>query len=215
MAGLGFKDFQVGEVLTSTAVDGYLMQQSVMRFADSAARGSALGTAVGTAVPLAEGMVSYLDDSDRIEVYDGSNWRSVGSILQVVEASYSTLVTITLGTYTDTGLSASITPTLSTSKILAICSMAAEIDAGSASSYDCQAAITRGSTQIREFRVTAASFGGSLASTHVTTVLDSPATTSAVTYKAQARLVATGSSRSWRAQDNSATSTMTLLEVAG
>ena len=75
MAGLGFKDFQVGEVLTSSDVDGYLMQQSVMRFADSAARGSALGTATGTGVPLAEGMVVYLDDVDRLEMFDGTEWR--------------------------------------------------------------------------------------------------------------------------------------------
>ena len=78
MAGLGFKDFQVGEVLTSSDVDGYLMQQSVMRFADSAARGSALGTAPGTAVALTEGMVTYLDDSNTIELFDGTAWRGVG-----------------------------------------------------------------------------------------------------------------------------------------
>jgi hypothetical protein len=47
VAGQGFKDFAVGEVLTSSDVDGFLMQQSVMRFADDGARGSALGTAVG------------------------------------------------------------------------------------------------------------------------------------------------------------------------
>jgi hypothetical protein len=63
VAGQGFKDFVVGEVLTSSDVDGFLMQQSVMRFADDGARGSALGTAVGTGV-LAEGMVAYLDDVD-------------------------------------------------------------------------------------------------------------------------------------------------------
>ena len=184
-----------------------------MRFADSSARGSALGTAVGTAVPLAEGMVSWLDDSDRIEVYDGTSWRSVGSILQVVEANYSTLVSITSTSYTDTGLSASITPTLSSSKVLVLCAMAAEVDAGANNSYDFTAAITRDSTQVREWRVTAASFGGSLASTYVNTVLDSPATTSSVTYKGQVKSNASG--RTWRAQDNSATSTITLLEVAG
>lgn len=79
MAGLGFKDFQVGEVLTSSDVDGYLMQQTVMRFADSGARGSALGTASGTGVALAEGMVSYLDDLNSVEVYDGSDWVNVAA----------------------------------------------------------------------------------------------------------------------------------------
>jgi hypothetical protein len=41
----------------------YLMDQSVMNFADSTARGSALGTAVS------EGMVSYLNNTDNLEVY--------------------------------------------------------------------------------------------------------------------------------------------------
>jgi len=93
VAGLGFKDFQVGEVLTSSDVDGYLMSQAVMRFADSTARGSALGTAPGTAVALAEGMVSYLDDTNSLEVYTGSQWASVGGF------SASTAVTATDATW--------------------------------------------------------------------------------------------------------------------
>lgn len=79
MAGAGFKDFTIGEVLTSSDVDQYLMQQTVMRFASSAARGSALGTAVGAGTALAEGMVTYLDDADRVELFDGTTWKLVGT----------------------------------------------------------------------------------------------------------------------------------------
>ena len=114
MAGLGFKDFTVGEVLTSADVDGYLMQQTVMRFADSGARGSALGTATGTAVPLAEGMVSYLDDQNRIEVYDGTGWRASGSILQVATAANTTSTSLT-GSFADISISVTITPVSTTS----------------------------------------------------------------------------------------------------
>jgi hypothetical protein len=241
MAGAGFKDFTVGEVLTSADVDTYLMQQSVMRFADSAARGSALGTAVGAGTALAEGMMAYLDDIDEVQFFDGSAWARVGlpigtavpssgqvlvfdggsstwvprsgSVLQVVEATTSSLVTITSTGFTDTGLSATITPLYSSSKILAIASMAAELDAGTASSFDCEAAITRDSTQVREFRV-AMGIDATLMSTFTSSVLDSPATTSAVTYKGQARLVSSGSSRSWRAQDNQSTSAIVLMEIA-
>jgi formate dehydrogenase assembly factor FdhD len=71
MAGLGRKTFAQEEILRAADVNGYLMDQSVMRFADSGARGSAIGTAVS------EGMVSYLDDVNAIEVYDGSAWVSV------------------------------------------------------------------------------------------------------------------------------------------
>lgn len=70
MAGAGYKQFAVGEVLTASDTNTYLMDQSVMVFASDAARGSAIGTAT-------EGMVSYLTDTDVVEVYDGSAWVSV------------------------------------------------------------------------------------------------------------------------------------------
>ena len=93
MAGLGFKDFTVGQVLTSAEVDGYLMQQTVMKFADSSARTTALSGV------LAEGMFSYLADTDAFEYYNGSAWVSVsnpGDITAIV-------------TGTDSGLSGGIT----------------------------------------------------------------------------------------------------------
>jgi hypothetical protein len=71
MAGLGYKVFTAGEVLTAANVNGYLMEQSVMVFAGTAARGSALGTAV------AEGMVAYLSDTNTLQYYDGSAWQNV------------------------------------------------------------------------------------------------------------------------------------------
>jgi hypothetical protein len=73
MAGLGRKTFIATEVLTAANVNGYLMDQSVMKFASSAARSSAIGTAVS------EGMVSYLDDTNTLEVYNGSSWGAVSS----------------------------------------------------------------------------------------------------------------------------------------
>lgn len=67
MAGAGFKTFSVGEVLTATNVNTYLMQQTVMVFATAAARTSAI------AAP-SEGMVTYLSDSNSLWYYDGTNW---------------------------------------------------------------------------------------------------------------------------------------------
>jgi hypothetical protein len=64
----GFNDFTAGQVLTAAQVDDYLMRQMVMRFADSAARTTALSGV------LVEGMVSYLKDTNVVEVYDGSSW---------------------------------------------------------------------------------------------------------------------------------------------
>jgi hypothetical protein len=71
MAGAGFRTFAVGEVLTATNVNTYLMQQAVMVFATSAARSSALSTNVS------EGMVSYLTDSNSLWYYNGTAWTEI------------------------------------------------------------------------------------------------------------------------------------------
>ena len=57
MAGLGFKTFTAGDVLTAAQVQGYLQDQAVMKFSSSAARTSALASP-------SQGMVSYLTDSN-------------------------------------------------------------------------------------------------------------------------------------------------------
>lgn len=71
MAGSGYKVFAAGEVLTASNVNSYLMDQAVMVFAGTAARGSALGTVAS------EGMVSYLSDNNILEVFYGNVWHSV------------------------------------------------------------------------------------------------------------------------------------------
>jgi hypothetical protein len=73
MAGAGYKLFNTGDVLTAAQVNTYLQEQAVMRFANSTARTTALSGV------LAEGMVSYLDDTNAVEVYNGSAWVSIGS----------------------------------------------------------------------------------------------------------------------------------------
>jgi hypothetical protein len=56
MAGLGYKLFAAGEVLTAANLQGYAVDQSTMVFASSAARTSALSAP-------SQGMVSWLNDS--------------------------------------------------------------------------------------------------------------------------------------------------------
>jgi len=94
MAGLGRRTFAPGEVLTASNVMNYLQDQAVMNFADDGARGSAIGTAVS------EGMVSYLADSDVIEVYDGTVWQQV---YPVPDSGWGTL-TLTAGGWTAVSL---------------------------------------------------------------------------------------------------------------
>jgi len=70
MAGLGYKDFTAGAVLTAAQVDGYLMEQAVMNFAGTAARGSALSSVQ------AAGMMAHVGGGT-VTVYDGSAWQQV------------------------------------------------------------------------------------------------------------------------------------------
>jgi hypothetical protein len=90
MAGAGYKLFATGDVLTAAQVNTFLMQQTVMVFASSAARTTALSGV------LAEGMVSYLQDTNSLEVYDGSAW--VGATGDITALTAGTGISISSAT---------------------------------------------------------------------------------------------------------------------
>lgn len=110
MAGQGYKVWAAGDVLAASDVMGYLMEQSVMVFASSSARGSAIGTAT-------EGMISYLKDTNALEYFDSSTWRTVGVDSTVagsaivfgstaVSAAYTAVAGLDNGTIIVTGTAA-------------------------------------------------------------------------------------------------------------
>jgi hypothetical protein len=68
-AGLGFKDFVTGEVLTAADVDGYLMQ-GVWVFASATARDAAVTSPQ-------EGNFAYLKDTNVTTYYTGSAWANL------------------------------------------------------------------------------------------------------------------------------------------
>ena len=70
MAGAGFKTFAVGEYLTATNVNTYLMQQTVMVFADASARSTAISSP-------SEGMITYLTGDNSLSFYNGSAWEPI------------------------------------------------------------------------------------------------------------------------------------------
>lgn len=76
----GYREFQTGEVLTAANVNSFLMNQSVMVFADSAARDTALGTAIAGGNALVEGMLTYNVDASALQVYDGTEWTGVAPV---------------------------------------------------------------------------------------------------------------------------------------
>lgn len=65
-AGLGFKTFTTGEVLSAGDVNGYLMQ-GVLVFADATARDAAITSPQ-------EGQYAYLKDTNQTVYYTGSAW---------------------------------------------------------------------------------------------------------------------------------------------
>jgi hypothetical protein len=183
------KVFTAGEVLAAADVNSFLMDQTVMSFAGTAARGSAIASPV-------EGMVSFLEDSNVLSIYDGANWKTslgaIGGVVQVVSTSKTDTFTLNSATYSDiTGYSATITPKSASNKILVICQLVAAADSG----VDNGAArLVRDSTAINVGDAAGvriqATFGldsGAFGVPNHVSFLDSPNTTSAVTYKIQIR----------------------------
>ena len=287
-AGLGFKTFNTGDVLTAADTNGYLMQ-GVWVFANAAARTSAVTSPQ-------EGNVSFLKDTNSLEIYDGAAWVAYGSgditevqagtgisvasgtgpvpvvtntvataydakgdlivgtgadtfakltvgtnghtlvadsststglkwaaaaaggkLLQVVSATTTTSTTITTTTLTDTTLTATITPTLNTSKVLVMAQQHIYFYRA-ASNAGAKGRLLRDSTTLLDYPTD--SFGfiegtGSMSNMQIHTLvyLDSPATTSSTTYKMQAAAFVTTNSGTVVCQYSSVPSTITLLEI--
>jgi hypothetical protein len=133
-----------------------------------------------------------------------------GSVLQVVNATYGTATTSSSASYSDTGLTASITPTSSSSKILVIVSQSG-LNTGSANN-GINVKLVRGGTDLIVFAVAYNFSGGGAICGASASYLDSPATTSSTTYKTQqARFSGAGAIST---QANSDVSTITLMEIA-
>lgn len=137
-----------------------------------------------------------------------------GKVLQVVNATYNTAVSSSSATYAATGLTATITPTSSTSKILVLVNQNGLKKDATASNTFLQLRLKRGSTVISTFEDTATFTNSSLENRiggSGLNYLDSPATTSATTYSTE---FANGAGSGFvKVQEVAAMSTITLLEI--
>jgi len=136
-----------------------------------------------------------------------------GNILQVVNVTYNTSASNSTSTYADTGLTASITPTSATSKVLVVVNQAG-LGKSTGNAYIC-IKLMRSSTDLILFEGEAgynnSSSPNSVGSASCT-YLDSPATTASVTYKTQFRSI--NNTALATVQSSAAASTITLMEVA-
>jgi len=136
-----------------------------------------------------------------------------GKVLQVVQGTTTTTTSVTSSSFTDTTLTATITPTLNTSKILAM-TFQPYLAFISAASMQAELQLLRAATQIAlsPIAILAATSGGevNLGGNVNMSYLDSPATTSATTYKVQSRAVSGGTIRT---SPSSALASIILLEI--
>ena len=256
-AGLGFKTFTTGEVLTAADTNGYLMQ-GVLVFASAAARDAAITSPQ-------EGQCCYLKDTDAVLTYSGAawvgfddsnaiqnaivdakgdlitataadtparlavgtngqylqadstaatglKWANGGKILQVVSATYSTEASSASATYADTGLTASITPSAATSKVLVMLSHTGCFK--DTTDTRLLLRLYRGATNIAQIETFAGYTNSSAVngfgsmSTHY---VDSPSTTSATTYKTQ--FASSGGGSRVLVSAGSSVSTIVLMEI--
>ena len=138
---------------------------------------------------------------------------ALGKIGQVIYGSYNTQVSHTTTSYTDTGLSASITPSSTSSKVLVLVSQMLYVPDGVSSS-------TSGAIRINSNITSGLIAIGSILARYPATdrqqsqvpmyYLDSPNTTSATTYSTQVKLQAGARIDS---QHNNEMSMITLMEV--
>ena len=141
-----------------------------------------------------------------------------GKVGQVVQASTSTAVNVASTSVADTGLTVNITPTATTSKVLVqvnqniLTDIATELG-------NSKIKLLRDSTTAIDFTTniarveangsSAVKFGNLTTFSH----LDSPSTTSQITYKTQGAISSTSNNGTARFQNSSVPSIITVMEI--
>jgi hypothetical protein len=169
---------------------------------------------VSNAIPAVAGAVntSYITDGavTAVKMAASGAWAPAGTVIQVVQNVWDNQFSTTSTSFVDTGLTASITPTSASSKILVLVTQQGFTGGGD---DNIQFNIVRNSTQIALSR-TQTRTGTQVPIGNYLHKLDTPATTSSVTYKTQVRNeLGTTSYLQWGTGESSAT--MTLMEIAG
>ena len=138
-----------------------------------------------------------------------------GSVVQVIYGSTNTYVNSSITTFADTGLTASITPSSTSSKVLVIIHQNGMRKAVGNAGNRIMLSLFKGSSEHTMIGAgiaynNANDYNGDNTSI---TVLDSPSSTSAITYKTMFKNETAASNV--QVQHSSATSTITLIEIKG
>jgi len=140
-----------------------------------------------------------------------------GKVLQVVTGETTTNTQITSTSYADTSLTANITPSATSSKILILVSQNVQMER---QTYEINTflQLLRDSTAISIKTVgvgTGAANGQGCRDTFAIAHLDEPSTTSQITFKTQGKVNSTSDSGTCRFQEGGSRSEIVLIEIAG
>ncbi len=179
-----------GDVVTVWTVNAFSVTNAISNTLVDAKGDLITATAADTPARLAVGSNGQYLKADSTTA-TGLAWATLpasGKVLQVVQASTSVAVTNSTSTLADTGLSATITPTSTSSKILVmVVHNGNQKSAGNASNR-MRIALLRGASIIMDI-ADYQYFNGAAQEVIMSSAnidwLDSPSTTSAVTYKTQ------------------------------
>jgi hypothetical protein len=173
-------------------------------------------------------MTFIVDGSSGLTYPNSTLQASAGVVLQVVQGTTSTNVSTSAGAaYTDTGLTASITPKFSTSKILVMVCQTFYVTQVSSSLFAYGGIqLLRNGTVVfvpsqdgngpYTYGITSNAATPNAYGTAMISYIDSPANTSSVTYKTQQKsYIGTTMVTQPTGASNNGTSTITLMEIAG
>ena len=140
-----------------------------------------------------------------------------GLVKQVVSATNSTAKNVASTSFTDTNLTADITPSATSSKILVMVQQQIVADRDNEDAY-AALRLLRASTVLETYDKAqwdeAGGVGAVKAGSLSTLIfLDSPSSTSAVTYHTEGKIGATSNNGTARFQQSSEISTITLMEI--
>jgi len=158
-------------------------------------------------------MTMIIDGTNGLTFNNATTQASAGCVLQVVSQYYNTYGSTSSTSYVDTGVTLSITPKFSTSKVMVIVGLALGTNNASSTTISTQL-VRNGSSLVLQERALLAQTNTCADVSYQ--YLDSPATTSSTTYKVQYLCVQGNTVRinDYQNSSGSAFSSITLMEIA-